>query len=118
MIVGNGIGTTKIIARHDSCKYPLEIIVNVVDPKQMASLPYVTTPTNVLILQTNDTGYKTVTAELAGGTKEEQKNLIWESSNPKILAVLAQNGEARVKALDTGTAYIMNMIQELTTETW
>lgn len=106
VISGNKIGTTKIIVTHESCKYPLEIIVQVVDPNTMAKTPYVFSTTNVMVLQTNDVGYKTVTAELVGGTKEDQKNLIWESSNPKLLSVIGNNGEARIKALDVGTAYV------------
>lgn len=106
VISGNKIGTTKITVTHESCKYPLEIIVQVVDPNTMAKTPYVFSTTNVMVLQTNDVGYKTVTAELVGGTKEDQRNLIWESSNPKLLSVIGNNGEARIKALDVGTAYV------------
>lgn len=105
VITGNKIGTTRISVRNDGCAYPLDIIVQVVDPIAVAARPYLQVNTSVLTLDVS-TSWTTVVAELIGGKEADKNDIQWESSDSSVLQVLGQNGVGKVRALTEGNAYV------------
>ena len=105
VIKGNEIGTTRIKVTNDKCSYPLYIIVQVVDPIAAASCPYIQVTQPVLNL-IESTTWTTVTGELVGGTPDDQKNIIWTSSDTSILEAYGQNGVGKVRAKASGICYL------------
>lgn len=105
VVKGNEIGTTRIKVTHTNCSYPLYIIVQVVDPIAAAACPYIQVTQPVLNL-IESTSWTTVTAELVGGTPDDQKQLVWTSSDNTILEAYGQNGVGKVRAKASGICYL------------
>ena len=105
IITGNKIGTTRIKVQHTDCQYPLEIIVQCIDPIAAKANPYIQTNTSVLTITKSST-WTTVTADLVGGTESDALDMQWESSDSSILQVLGQNGTGKIRAVGVGTAYV------------
>ena len=81
------------------------IIVQVVDPIAAASCPYIQVTQPVLNL-IESTTWTTVNGELVGGTPDDQKNIIWTSSDTSILEAYGQNGVGKVRAKASGICYL------------
>lgn len=105
VIKGNEIGTTRIKVTNDKCSYPLYIIVQVVDPIAAASCPYIQVTQPVLNL-IESTTWTTVTGELVGGSPDDQKGILWTSSDNTILEAYGQNGVGKVRAKTSGICYL------------
>lgn len=105
VVTGNKIGTTRISVSQSTCKYPLTIIVQVIDPIAAAANPYIQTTASVLTL-TKSTTWTTVTAELVGGTDDDVSNFVWSSDDTSVIQAYGQSGVGKVRALKAGTAYL------------
>lgn len=105
IVKGNSIGTTRIKVTNTNCTYPLYIIVQVVDPIAAASSPYIQVAQPVLNL-IESTSWSTVTAELVGGSPDDQKGILWTSSDNTILEAYGQNGVGKVRAKTSGICYL------------
>lgn len=105
VLKGNSIGTTIITVSNKICKYPLQIIVQVVDPIAAAATPFIQLTSSVMTLTCGNT-YSSITAELVGGTDSDKSDFIWSSNDSKIAAVYGQNEVGKIKALTAGTTYI------------
>ena len=104
-IRGNSIGTAIITVRNTSCKYPLEIIVHVVDPITAAAHPYIQLSSSVLVQQVDNT-YSSITAELVGGTDADKASFVWDTNDSSICTVYGQNDVGKIKAVKEGITYV------------
>lgn len=105
VLKGNKVGTAIVSVKNKACKYPLEIIVQVVDPIAAATNPYIQLTSSVMTLTCGNT-YTSITAELVGGTDSDKSSFNWSSNDSKIAIVYGQNEVGKVKALTAGTTYI------------
>ena len=106
LISGNKIGTTKITVTHAQTKYPLDIIVQVVDPVAAAATPFIQVPTPILNL-VESTSWQTLTAELVGGTDADAANFNWQVYDGiDTVDLYAQNGIAKIRAKKAGSAIV------------
>lgn len=105
VIVGNGAGTAKITVTNSECKYPLEIIVQVVDASSAAVCPYIQATASVLELKVSDT-FTTVTAELVGGSDTDAIDFEWTSDDSSVIEAYGQNGVGKVRAVAAGLTYL------------
>lgn len=105
VLKGNKVGTAIVSVKNKACKYPLEIIVQVVDPIAAAANPYIQLTSSVMTLTCGNT-YTSITAELVGGTDSDKSDFSWSSNDAKIAAVYGQNEVGKIKALTAGTTYI------------
>ena len=104
-IRANSIGTAIITVRNSSCKYPLEIIVHVVDPITATAHPYIQLSSSVLLQQVDNT-YSSITAELVGGTDADKSSFVWDTNDSSICTVYGQNDVGKIKAVKEGTTYV------------
>jgi len=108
VLKGNAIGTTKLSVCNENCTYPdkpLEIIVQVVNGDVAAANPYIYVTNPVLTLKTG-TDWTDITADLVGGSDDDDKDFEWSSTDETVVQCYGQNGVGKCKALKTGTAYI------------
>jgi hypothetical protein len=105
VVYGKNMGTAKLIITNDSCLYPLEIIVNVVDPVAAASNPYIMSP-NIITLTLGD-GASTLTAQLIGGLASDTTAFTWQISDPSIASLYPSNDTAQARALKEGVTQII-----------
>lgn len=106
LLYGNKIGTAKLTITHEESEYPLEILVNVIDPIQAAATPYIQVPNPILNL-IESSEWSTLTAELIGGKEEDSKDFIWTIFDGlEIIDLYYQNGIAKIKAKKDGAAVI------------
>ncbi len=101
----NKCGTTTVKVRNTACSYPLEIIVQVVDPIAAAANPYIQLSSSVLTLNVSST-YTNITADLVGGSEEDYSDFIWSVNDSSICSVYGQNEVGKIKALKAGTTYV------------
>jgi hypothetical protein len=102
---GVSMGTTKIVATNDVCTFPLEIIVNCVDPVSASNNPYIMSP-NIQTITVGDAA-TTITAELIGGLPSDAVSFTWDISDPSIAALYANNDTAQIRALREGVTQIV-----------
>lgn len=102
---GNGIGTAIITCRQTSCSYPLNIIVQCIDPRAAASNPYIQLSASVINLSADGT-YTDIKADLIGGSSGDFSGFSWASSDSAICSVYGQNETGKLKAISKGTTYI------------
>ena len=106
VIYGKGIGSAKVIVENYSyCDYPLEIIVNVVDPIQAANDPYISC--NNIVTCTVDGDMATIAAELIGGKESDTTDFSWAVLDSSVAMLYASNDSAQVKALKEGVTQII-----------
>ena len=105
VLTGNGIGTAIITVTNKSCRYPLQIIAQCVDPIAASASPYIQLSSSVMTV-TVGSGYQSVTAELVGGSEADVNDFVWQSGNQSIAAVYAQNGVGKIRALSAGQTYV------------
>ena len=105
-IYGKAIGTAKIIVEnYDACDYPLEIIVNVVDPVAAAQDPYITC--NSIVTCTVGGSVATVAAQLVGGTEADNTAFTWTIVDNNIASLHANNDSAQIRALREGVTQVI-----------
>ena len=106
VIYGKKSGTTKIVVENsENCEYPLEFIVNVVDPKIAAENPYIAC-NNIVTCTVGDTT-SSITAELVGGSDSDNTGFVWNISDLSTAALYASNNTAEVKALKEGITQVI-----------
>jgi hypothetical protein len=105
VLYGKNTGTAKIVIANDSCLYPLEIIVNVVDPVAAANNPYIMSP-NIVTLTIGDSP-SAITAQLVGGLPSDTTGFAWHIADPSIASLYPSNDTAQVKALKEGVTQIV-----------
>ena len=104
-IIANGVGTAVITVSNKVCKYPLQIIVHVVDPIAASAHPYIQLNSSVVVLTVGDS-YQSISADLVGGTDDDKAMFDWMCSEPSICIVYGQNEVGKIKAIDEGTATV------------
>ena len=105
VLKGNSMGTCLITVRNSACKYPLEIIAQVVDPKAAADNPYIQLSKSVLTLTVGPT-YTEVTADLVGGTESDYSDFVWTTNDSSIAIAFGQNEVGKIQAKKAGTTYV------------
>lgn len=105
VINGNSIGTAVITCKQTSCKYPLNIIVQCIDPRAAQANPYIQLSASVINL-TADGTYTNITAELVGGDSGDAAGFSWSTNDSLICNVYGQNETGKLKASGEGTTYI------------
>ena len=101
---GQSTGTAIITVKQNNCEYPLEIIVNVVDPKLAANNPYIMSP-NLITLRVGDP-LSSVIAELVGGLPADNVLFNWTCQDPMILDLFGSNESAQIRAKKEGITQI------------
>jgi len=106
VIYGKSIGTAKVICEnYDNCDYPLEMIVNVVDPVAAASDPYITCNNIVTCTVGGDSAQ--IAAELVGGLESDKTGFTWSIVDNSVAALYASNDSAQIKALSEGVTQVV-----------
>ncbi|MBD5404314.1 MAG: hypothetical protein HDR55_04925 [Treponema sp.] len=105
VLTANSVGSAIITVTNTVCKYPLEMIVQVVDPVVAAKSPYIQLTSSVLTLNVG-TDYTNITADLIGGDESDFADFSWSANDSSICAVYGQNEVGKLRALKTGTTYI------------
>ncbi len=106
VIYGQKEGSTKIIVEnYENCSYPLEIIVNVVDPIAAKQDPYITC--NNIVTCTVGGDVATIGAELVGGIESDNNDFRWEIVDSTIAACYGNNDSAQIKALSEGVTQVI-----------
>ncbi|MCQ2584467.1 MAG: hypothetical protein MJ185_02660 [Treponema sp.] len=105
LLRANSIGTAFVTVRNKECKYPLSIIVQVIDPIAASSNPYIQLSSSVLTLNV-DSGYTSVTADLIGGNSDDYSSFVWTVNDSSICAVYGQNEVGKIRALENGQTYV------------
>ena len=98
-------GSAKVTVTSDYCDYPLEIIVNVVDPVLAAANPYIACQ-NIVTLKVGDDA-QTIIADLIGGNESDYQNFTWHCQDSSIASLYSSNETAQVKALKEGVTQIV-----------
>lgn len=101
LIVGNGIGTTKVTVSHPEVTYPVELIVVVVDPRVASANPFITVSPKLITLQ-KSTSWTNIAADLVGGTQSDKANFSWTCNDSSVVQLVAQNEVARIRGLSAG----------------
>lgn len=106
LISGNKIGTTRIVVTHEQSSFPLEIIVQIIDPIAASDSPFIQVPTPILTL-VESSSWTTLTAELVGGSDSDSVDFIWSVyGGTDIVELYYQNGVGKVRAKKAGTATV------------
>ena len=106
VVYGKKEGSTKIIVEnYEYCSYPLEIIVNVVDPIAAKEDPYISC--NNIVTCTVDGELANVVAELVGGNESDVTGFGWTIADPTIARLNYSNNEAQIKALKEGVTQVV-----------
>ena len=111
VIHGNEIGSTRLTVSNTHCLYPLEIIVQCVDPILAKNHPYIDTPANIvpLTVHANNApgGWQTITASLEGGTDADNQNFSWAIEDSSVAQMYGQGPLCKVRALLAGSTRIV-----------
>ena len=106
VVYGKKEGSAKIIVEnYEHCSYPLEIIVNVVDPVAAKQDPYISC--NNIVTCTVDGELANVVAELIGGTESDNTGFSWSIADSSVARLNYSNNEAQIKALKEGVTQVM-----------
>ena len=105
VIYGHACGTCKVIVEQSSCSYPLEIIVNVVDPIAVNEDPYITCNNIATCYVGGDN--VTLAAELVGGNSSDTSSFTWSIADSSIATLYASNDSAQIKGLKAGITQVI-----------
>lgn len=106
VIYGRSAGSAKIIVEnYDYCDYPLEIIVNVVDPIAAANDPYISC--NNIVTCTVGGDAATIAAELIGGKSSDVTGFTWSIVDSSVAKLYASNDSAQIKAVAEGVTQVI-----------
>lgn len=106
VLKANSLGTTKIIVSNTKCKYGIEIIAQCLDASLASDNPYIMLNASVITVNAGASGFTNVTAELVGGTEQDNSSFLWVSGDNSICTVYGQNEVGKLKALKEGQTYI------------
>ena len=104
-IKANSIGTAIITVTNTVCRYPLQIIVHVVDPIAASAHPYIQLTSSVVVLTVDNT-YSSLSADLIGGTDDDKAMFNWSSNDSSVCMCYGQNEVGKLKAVAEGTTYV------------
>ena len=111
VIHGNELGTTRLTVSNTHCLYPLDIIVQCVDPILAKNHPYIDTPANIVPLTVHANnmpgGWQTITAALEGGSEADNQNFSWAIEDSSIAQMYGQGPLCKVRALLAGSTRIV-----------
>lgn len=111
VIHGNELGATRLTVSNTHCLYPLDIIVQCVDPILAKNHPYIDTPANIVPLTVHANhipgGWQTITAALEGGSEADNQNFSWEIEDSSIAQMYGQGPLCKVRALLAGSTRIV-----------
>lgn len=106
VIYGLKEGTAKVIVEnYDNCSYPLEFIVNVVDPIAAANDPYISC--NNIVTCTVGGDAANIVAELIGGNANDVTGFQWKIVDSGIATLRASNDSAQIKAVSEGVTQVI-----------
>jgi hypothetical protein len=105
VLKGNKIGTSVVTVKNSVCKYPLDIIVQVIDPIAAAANPYIQLSSSVMTLTVGNI-YTSVTADLVGGTDGDKSDFSWKTENSSVAVIYGQNEVGKIRAMQPGMTYI------------
>lgn len=104
MISGVNPGTTKITVSHSDCLYPLEIIVICLDSNSVSANPFIHTSSNIVTLTKG--GATTVTADMTGGSSNDDSSFVWTIADSTVALISNGSGSCYIKGLKAGQTYI------------
>ena len=111
VIHGNELGATRVTVSNTHCLYPLDIIVQCVDPILAKNHPYIDTPANIVPLTVHANnmpgGWQTITAALEGGSEADNQNFSWAIEDSSIAQMYGQGPLCKVRALLAGSTRIV-----------
>lgn len=105
VILGKELGTSRVIVQSSECDFPLEIIVNVVDPLAVAQDPYISCQ-NIITVPVGGNSVD-IAAELVGGTDYDNTGFSWSSEDPSVAQVYGSNSSAKIKAVKAGVTRVV-----------
>lgn len=104
VISGKEIGTSRILVSNSECDWPLEIIVNVIDPIAAMEDPYISCPNIITVTAGGEAS--DVSAELVGGDASMSTGFTWSTEDSSIAMVYGSNSSAKIKGLKEGVTRI------------
>ncbi len=104
ILSGVNPGTTKITVSHTDCLYPLEIIVLCLDASSVSANPFIHTSSNIVTLTKGGTA--TVTADMTGGTANDDASFVWTVADSSVALISTGSGSCYIKGLKAGQTYI------------
>ena len=111
VIHGNELGATRVTVSNTHCLYPLDIIVQCVDPILAKNHQYIDTPANIVPLTVHANhipgGWQTITATLEGGSEADNQNFSWAIEDSSIAQMYGQGPLCKVRALLAGSTRIV-----------
>lgn len=105
VVKANGTGTTKLRVTNDKCKYPLEIIVQVVDQTAASANPHIYV-NNPIVTLTVSTSWTELSADLVGGKDSDMHLFTWTAADSTIVQCYGQNGKGRIRGIKAGVTYV------------
>ena len=105
LFTGNEIGTAIITVTNTACKYSLTIIAQCVDPIAVSANPYIQLSSSVMTLNVSP-NYTSISADLVGGSSDDNAGFTWTVKDSGICAVYGQNEVGKIRALAAGQTYI------------
>lgn len=104
MVSGINPGTAKISVSHSDCLYPLEIIVICLDSNSVSVNPFIHTSSNIITLSKGSA--ISVTAEMAGGSPEDDSSFVWSIADSTVALISTGSGACYIKGMTAGQTYI------------
>ena len=106
VIYGKKTGTTTVVVTNNAnCDFPLEFIVNVINPKTAAENPYISC--NNIVTCTAGGDSASVIAELVGGSESDNSYFIWNITDKSIASIYPSNNSAVIKGHKEGVTQII-----------
>jgi hypothetical protein len=104
-VQGLKAGTARLKVTHSACKYPLDLIVNVINPRLAEANPYITSP-NIVTLTVGESA-SVINAKLQGGRPSDELSFSWRVLDTSMVRLHAGNDTAQVKALKEGLTQLI-----------
>lgn len=103
LITGKHLGSTTLTATIGGKSS--DVLCNVVPAGGLGSGAYITSSETVILMAPGDS--RNVSAQLVGGSDQDQANIQWQVKDPSILDILGQGPNALITALKNGTTQIV-----------
>ena len=102
LITGKHLGSTTLTATLGDKS--TQVLCNVVPASGTGSGEYLTSSDTVILMAPGDS--RSVSAQLVGGSDQDQNGIQWQVKDPSVLEILGQGPNALVTALAAGTTQI------------
>lgn len=102
LITGKHLGSTTLTASIGGKSS--DVLCNVVPAGTAGSGTYITSTDTVILMAPGDS--RSVSAQLVGGSDQDQSGIQWQVKDPSILDILGQGPNALITALKNGTTQI------------